>query len=184
MKYSSEDYELMNETAINLRMDYGFLKEKMDVFELAKKLNITLIPYSYLNSKQIKKVKEFDELLKDGFTIIRQVNGKNEFYTFFDDSVNTYRQRFTIAHEIKHVVFCEKEPTQKEEDLANYFARCLLAPSFLVMKYIGSSPFSIAYLFDISFEAAQYALEGALSRVAYGHNQLTSLEEEYSKMME
>ena len=56
MKYSSEDYELMNETAINLRMDYGFLKEKMDVFELDKKLNIKLIPYSYLNSKQIKKV--------------------------------------------------------------------------------------------------------------------------------
>ena len=44
MKYSSDDYRLIDKTAIELRIDYGFLDEKLDVFALSIKLNMHLIP--------------------------------------------------------------------------------------------------------------------------------------------
>lgn len=183
MIYRSNDYRLIDKTAIELRIDYGFLEEKIDVFALARKLNMHLIPYSYLNDEQKEKIGAMDEFLKDGFTVMRCINGQWEFYTFYDDSVSKYRQRFTIAHEIKHVVFLEKEPDQKQEDLADHFARFLLAPSFLVMKYVHLSPFDVSDAFDISFEAAMYALKGANNRIHYEHCNLEDYEKEYLECM-
>lgn len=183
MKYSSDDYRLIDKIAIELRIDYGFLEEKIDVFALARKLNMHLIPYSYLSDEQKAKVESMEEFLKDGFTLMRCINGKWEFYTFYDDSVSMYRQRFTIAHEIKHVIFLEKEPNQKQEGLADHFARYLLAPSFLVMKYAHLSPFDVSDAFDISFEAAIYALDGANNRIGYGCSDLEDYEKEYLEIM-
>lgn len=183
MRYFSDDYRLIDKTAIELRIDYGFLEEKLDVFALAKKLNIHLIPYSYLSDEQKSKIGILEDFLKDGFTVMRCISGKWEFYTFYDDSVSKYRQRFTIAHEIKHVIFLEKEPNQKQEDLADHFARYLLAPSFLVMKYVHLSPFDVSDSFDISFEAAMYALNGANNRIDYGYSKLEDYEEEYLELM-
>lgn len=183
MRYSSDDYRLIDKTAIELRIDYEFLEEKLDVFALAKKLNMHLIPYSYLSDEQKSKIGILEDFLKDGFTVMRCISGKWEFYTFYDDSVSKYRQRFTIAHEIKHVIFLEKEPGQKQEDLADHFARYLLAPSFLVMKYVRLSPFDVSDAFDISFEAAMYALNGANNRIDYGYSKLEDYEEEYLELM-
>lgn len=183
MKHFSYDYQMIDKTAIELRTDYGFLEEKIDVFALARKLNMHLIPYSYLNAEQKAKVICMEKFLKDGFTVMRCINGKWNFYTFYDDSVNMYRQRFTIAHEIKHVIFLEKEPNQKQEDLADHFARYLLAPTFLVMKYAHLSPFDVSDAFDISFEAAIYALRGAKNRVDYSCSKLEDYEEEYLEYM-
>ena len=183
MRYSSDDYRLIDKTAIELRIDYGFLEEKLDVFALAKKLNMHLIPYSYLSDEQKSKIGTLEDFLRDGFTVMRSISGKWEFYTFYDDSVSKYRQTFTIAHEIKHVIFLEKEPDQKQEDLADHFARYLLAPSFLVMKYVHLSPFDVSDSFDISFEAAMYALNGANNRIDYGYSKLEDYEEEYLELM-
>ena len=183
MRYSSDDYRLIDKTAIELRIDYGFLDEKLDVFALAKKLNMHLITYSYLSDEQKTIIASMEDFLKDGFTVMRCNNGKWEFYTFYDDSVSKYRQRFTIAHEIKHVVFLEKEPDQKQEDLADHFARYLLAPSFLVMKYVHLSPFDVSDAFDISFEASINALNGANNRIDYGYSKLEDYEEEYLELM-
>jgi len=183
MRYSSDDYRLIDKTAIELRIDYGFLEEKIDVFALAKRLNMHLIPYSYLSDEQKSKIGILEDFLKDGFTVMRCISGKWEFYTFYDDSVSKYRQRFTIAHEIKHVIFLEKELDQKQEDLADHFARYLLAPSFLVMKYVHLSPFDVSDAFDISFEAAMYALNGANNRIDYSYSKLEDYEEEYLELM-
>lgn len=183
MKYSSYDYQLIDKTAIELRIDYGFSEEKLDVFSLAKKLNMYLIPYSYLNEKQKENIRANENHLKDGFTIMKCFKGNWKFYTFYDDSVNTYRQRFTIAHEIKHVVFLECEPNQKQEDLADHFARYLLAPSFLVMNYVQLSPYDVSNAFDVSYEAAVYALTGANNRINHGYSKLKSYEKEYVEYM-
>ena len=184
MRHSSDDYRLIDRTAIELRIDYGFLSEKLDVFALAKKLNIHVIPYSYLSYEQKTKVTSMNEFLKDGFTVMRYIGGKWDFYIFYDDSVGRYRQRFTIAHEIKHIIFLEKEPTQKQEDLADHFARYLLAPSFMVMGYLKLSSSDVSDAFDISYEAAEYALKGARNRIDYGHSKLEDYEKEFVELME
>ena len=45
MGYYSGDYAKLDEDAIGLRADYGFFEYEIDVFELARYLGISLVPY-------------------------------------------------------------------------------------------------------------------------------------------
>jgi len=175
VRHSSSDYELIDQIALQLRMDYGFLTESIDVFDLARKIGIVLTPYSKLKQKQLSEIKNKPEL-KDGFTIMSYENGVMKSFVFYNDNICLSRQRFTIAHEIKHVVFMEYHPNEKEEDLANHFARFILAPTCMVLKYKDESPFEVASIFDISFEAACYALRTARNRFAYNDDKLRDYE--------
>ena len=90
------------------------------------------------------------------------------------------RARFTIAHEIKHVLYCEKDPSQKDEELANHFARALLAPSCLLFDYIDNqNAAEVADRFGISNPAAKNALTALNSRVGAMGTQLKQYEIEY-----
>lgn len=178
MKHSSKDYEIVDRTALQLRLDYGHLDKVLDVFKLARDLNITLIKYSALTKEQLSKIADYEET-KDGFTIFQLIDGELKFYTFYNDYVSSYRIRFTIAHEIKHVVFLERDPTEKQEDLANHFARYILAPTCLVMPYVGKYREDIVSDFDISFEAADNALTAATNRVITGHEKLADYENNF-----
>ena len=51
------------------------------------------------------------------------------------------------------------------------------------MKYVRLSPFDVSDAFDISFEAANYALEGANNRIDYGYSKLENYEKEYLELM-
>ena len=182
MSTTDKDYEKVDSVALQLRIDYNHLKKNLDVFALAKQLNMTLIKYSSLDEEQLNKIKEFSKYLKDGFTVFRKdERGELKFYTFYNDSIGIARIRFTIAHEIKHVVFREKNPTIKEEDMANHFARYILAPPCLVMEYInkGLTQVDIMADFDISYEAATNAYNSAVNRIFYGKSDLAKFEKEF-----
>ena len=176
MKYSSNDYRELDKDALQIRIDYDVHTKYVDVFTLAKKMNMLLVPYSSLTDDQLLFINIFDEL-KDGFTVFRKENGEEKIYTFYRDiDVSKSRQRFTIAHEIKHVIYHENEPSEKDEDLANHFARQLLAPTCLVMKYLNDSPFEIVSTFDISFECALCAYNHAENRVLSNCSNLDQFE--------
>lgn len=178
MKYAPIDYEMIDKAALQLRMDYGFLNDRIDIFELARKIGMTLIPYSKLMPEQSSFIDNI-KTLDDGFTVMRYENKALKFYTFYNDSVGKYRQRFTIAHEIKHVIFEEFDPDEKQEDLANHFARYILAPTCIVMKYKDESPYELAYSFNISFEAADHALVAANNRIAFRRNKMEDYEKAF-----
>ena len=186
---SNYDYKIVDDRAMQLRIDYNHLEKRLDVFSLAKQLNINLIKYSSLTSSQREKIseiyeKQINEQI-DGLSIIKQnKNGEYEFYTIYNDKAPATRIRFTIAHEIKHIVFLEKDPTELEEDMANHFARYILAPPCLLMCYVLAQkhPIDVAFDFDISYEAAGYAFESAQNRIMYGKDKLSSSEEDFMKL--
>lgn len=179
MYYSGKDYQRVDEMALRLRIDYCHFEKRLDVFKLAKQLNMILIKYSSLTDEQLEVITSKEEL-KDGFTIFKKKNGEYEFYTFYNDSIGDARIRLTIAHEIKHVVFLEENPTEKEEDLANHFARYILAPSCLVMPYIDRiQVIKLVYDFDISYEAACNAYKSAKSRIYGNKSDLKDFEKEF-----
>ena len=179
MYCSGEDYQKVDEVALRLRMDYCHFEKRLDVFKLAKQLNMILIKYSSLTKEQLNSILNKEEL-KDGFTIIQKCKGEYKFYTFYNDSIGAARIRLTIAHEIKHVVFLETNPTEKEEALANHFARYILAPTCLVMEYVEKySPIELIDDFDISFEAACNAYNHAERRLRYNKQKLDDFEKEF-----
>lgn len=184
-KYLSTEYAQLDMDALALRLDYGFLDYQVDVFQLAKVMGIKLFPYSKLNDKQRTHLSE-KIAIDDGFTIIHRLpNGNYDFIIYFNDEIPIRRQRFTIAHEIKHIVYLELEPTEKDERLANHFARALLAPSCLVMYLMENhNILELQEIFNISLESMSNALSAAKNRVHSKGNALNQYEIDFLDSME
>ena len=180
MYHKGKDYEEIDKMALQIRIDYGHFEKKLNVFKLAKQLNIVLIKYSSLNEEQLDHILNESEL-KDGLTIIKKRNGEYKYITFYNDKLGMTRRRLTIGHEIKHVVYLEEDPSEKDEDLANHFARYILAPTCLIMPYVmkKSSILEIIEDFGISKEAAQNAYSQAENRITSGNENLTDIEKEF-----
>ncbi len=171
-------YAKLDEDALNLRVDYDFVSDYVDVFKLAEYLGIKLIPYSTITEKQWAVIADID--IKDGFTVIRKSNGERKYYTYYNDDLPYRRQRFTIAHEIKHVVYGEEEFDEEDEAFADHFARALLAPSCLVMFMIQNhNILEISDLFDISESAAENAVKAAKNRIKAKGMELNQYEIDY-----
>lgn len=179
MYHNGKDYQEVDEMALRLRMDYSHFENKLDVFKLAKQLNIVLTEYSSLTPDQLEDITVYEEL-KDGFTVIEKTNGKYEFKTYYNDSIGEARIRLTIAHEIKHIVYLEFSPSEKDEDLANHFARYILAPTCLVMPYIQDhTQIDMINEFGISYEAACNAYKAAENRILSNKADLEDYENEF-----
>lgn len=182
-RYYPHDYPRLDEDAINLRIDYGFFEYSIDVFKLARCIGITLIPYSSLSEEKHSAIKATSDL-NDGFTVMRHKNREWDFLTYYNDNLPLVRQRFTIAHEIKHVLYCEENPTEKDEALADHFARALLAPSCLVMFLMENhNVLELCDFFNISVQATRNAVKATKSRVKGKGKQLNQYEAEYIDYM-
>ena len=96
----------------------------------------------------------------------------NIAYVFFDSSLPTGRQRFTVAHEIGHLILGHvgrgmatvenREPTETEraeEQQANQFAARLLAPAYVLHEIAAITPEAIQELCGISRQAAEFRAE-------------------------
>ena len=174
----SDIYEKLDEDALNLRMDYGFFGNYVDVFKLAECLGMILIPYSALTTEQLASIADID--IKDGFTIIRNKGDEKKYYTYYNDNSSTGRQRFTIAHEIKHVVYGEEGFNEEDEAFADHFARALLAPSCLVMLLLKDHNFSeLLNLFGLSVDATRNAMSAANNRIRAKGMELKQYEIDY-----
>ncbi|MDO5785883.1 MAG: ImmA/IrrE family metallo-endopeptidase [Eubacteriales bacterium] len=104
----------------------------------------------------------------DGFCTVT----KNHTYIFFDSSLPSGRQRFTVAHEIGHLLLGHvgpgmatvenREPTgseRAEERQANQFAARLLAPACVLHEIGALTPEAIQRACGISRQAAQFRAE-------------------------
>lgn len=77
----------------------------------------------------------------------------------YNDQMQTRRIRFSLAHELGHIVLQHTKPTQAAEKEANFFASNLLAPR-MAIHYAGCKNESdVAKVFEISHEAARYAFD-------------------------
>ena len=179
MYHRGKDYEEVDRMALRIRCDYGHFDKFLDVFLLAEQLNIELIKYSSLTEKQLEVISSHQEL-KDGFTVFIYCDGEYKFKTYYNDKMNIERIRLTIAHEIKHVIYLEKEPTKKDEDLANHFARYLLAPTCAVVPYVDHFNITaVADDFGLSIEAASNAYNAAETKIKANKTPLKKYEQEF-----
>ena len=104
----------------------------------------------------------------DGFCTITQ----RHVYIFFDSTLSSGRQRFTVAHEVGHLTLGHvgqgmatvenREPTgseRSEERQANQFAARLLAPACVLHEIGATTPEQIQELCGLSRQAAQFRAE-------------------------
>lgn len=105
--------------------------------------------------------------LSDGFT----VRHKGQYYIFYNEQCSPGRQRFTIAHELGHIVLghlddgqyteINREPAPgnaPEETQANQFAARLLAPACVLHALNVRSAEEVSQICGISHRAAEFRL--------------------------
>ena len=153
-----ELYKKADEYALQLRLDYGFYINKINIFDLCEKLNIKLKKYSSLRKKDKEYLKQ---KTNDGCSIIKM---KNEIYNatiYYNDELVEERIRFTICHELGHIICDFEIPKELEEKIFDHFARELLAPKCSLINKEYNDVFVVSKDYDISIRAASYALKSA-----------------------
>lgn len=102
---------------------------------------------------------------KDAMTVRREYpDGSTRYEMIYDRRGNPRRRRFTLAHELGHIVLKHKQEEQWEEKEADYYASQLLAPRpvfDLIQKYDmnPSDPYLIAKTFGLSKAASEIAVQ-------------------------
>lgn len=116
-----------------------------------------------------------------GFALGKRLQRDDTYYNDID--MQEPRQRFTIAHEIKHVVSgdCHKKfLTVKDEALADFFAKSLLAPQAIIIQEGLSSPDEYVKRFLISKQSAEfYYLATEKRKYKFGETFLFDYEREF-----
>ena len=78
------------------------------------------------------------------------------------------RIRFTIMHEIGHIILNHTEHSDLAESEANYFAKYALAPPPLVHELHIEDYLELSERFDISHQCAFYAMNNYNKWLRYG----------------
>lgn len=124
----------------------------LDVFEIALSLDCSPIPYRALGPQLYPALSKYSE---DGFTAWHL---GNKWAIYYNDRKPFVRQRFTIAHELGHVMLGHREHSALAEHEANHFAAAALCPLPLLALYDIRRVPEIARIFKISEDCAEKRL--------------------------
>lgn len=113
---------------------------------LCKRMRIRVIKYS--DAPQIK------DKNGDGFQAV--IDGK--LYILYDDALSPERKRFTIAHELGHIIM-KHSGFPEDESSANVFASRLLMPACVLHECGVQTEEEIMQMCGVSHTAAKYRLE-------------------------
>lgn len=150
MRLTDERYEEIKNTVADLFIKLDISCTPISGFEIAKKLDITIVPYSATKDKN-----RVEEISEDGICI---ENNDGEMFIFYNDSKSYERINWTILHEIAHLILGHTEHCSLAEAEANFFAKFAIAPPVLIHRYGLSTIEEIRDRFCISYEASEHAL--------------------------
>ena len=97
----------------------------------------------------------------DAITIRREYGKNTAYELFYDGNVNKRRRRFTLAHELGHIVLRHSAEQKWEEVEADFFASQLLAPR-PVLDLFGKAGITV----DAPFIARTFGLSKAASEIS------------------
>ncbi len=143
----------------------------IDVFGLARKMGFRVIKASERLKLGMKKLNEFLEINKTkevfGYAFYDVEN--MEYVIYYDDvNAGAAKQRFSVAHEIGHIVLGhidkQIEDSKEAECEANYFAGYMLFPDCLstnneIYTYIKEHYCFIPRMFGIAVDTAMIKFE-------------------------
>ena len=167
------DYEIIDKNAYQLRIDYELFTDKIDLFELCKRMGIKVFFFSDIDF-DLKTLPYYSKI-ENGFSLSIHKN----FTIYINDNLPIQTQSFTLGHELKHYIFCDIEETRLCDVYADHFSRVLLAPPVLLLFDYAFSPNIISERFGLSIAASRNALNAITNRMIYMHLNLSSIEKEF-----
>lgn len=146
---SSEMYRKIERTVIDLYVRNRICSAPINPFEIAEKEGCLVKPISSLGLelKQLLKAKAIDGMSFYNLSC-------NCYVILYDDTQCIQRQKFTIMHELGHILLEHREESDLAEMCANYFAGYALVPTPLISFYECSSVMDIKQTFDVTEQPA------------------------------
>ena len=148
-------YEEIKKIVADIIDKYKISAIPLDVFALAKRMDIRLVRFSDLTDK------DWENLSNNGITqnlpsffFAYQDKWKMHYVIYYNDRLNSGRIRFSILHEIGHIVLKHRQDSDLAEAEANFFAKYMIAPPVLVALSNPSDYIDVENTFSLSGECA------------------------------
>ena len=152
-------YDELERTVVELLEDYRFNHFPLDIFGLCNAIGVVCVPYFVLDEDDAIAANAVSE---DGFTI--WIEGHP--IIVYNEGNKPERIRFTLAHELAHVILDHGESTSETESEANWFAEYLLAPTALVVRRRINDTEDVMDYFNVGNDCASYVLMHEIGRAS------------------
>ncbi len=151
MRLPSFRYEEIKRVVAKMYSDSGINFVPVDPFKIAQALGYILVPYSSLDQKYEAaclriSVSRFKFLLTNG--------DSRQHFIVYNDRKCSGHVRFTILHEIGHILLGHMQESDLAEAEANFFAKYAIAPPSLVHVVKPNDYMDVADAFGLSSECA------------------------------
>jgi len=168
MRLSNERYEKIKKEVAYIFEDYGVTSISIDVFEIARKMNIKVVFASEIIEKNKNKISEYT-LFSFPQSYLHYNETEQRFYVYIDDvGTKINRQRFSLAHEIMHIRLGHQEQSERNEAEANFGAQYMLVPTSLALldeNHFLQEKENVKINFEVSIDVAEIS-------VRYNHNRI------------
>lgn len=150
---SAKNYYYISHLSRQCIIDNSTTKLPVNLNKIIINNNWKVVTYDKLKTLNNK---EYNNLMlnNSGFA---ELSSNGEYIIFYDSSKPITMQRFTIAHEIGHILLHHfHRPSQTMEKEANMFAARLLMPMSILYECKIKSPEDIAQLCNVSLISSKY----------------------------
>lgn len=133
MQLTNARYEEIKTTIAEFYEDYDIKKIPIDVFAIAKLMKVKIVFASEILHKYSKNIDELI-LMKHPPSYLCYNESSQKFIVYIDDiGCKKKRQRFSLAHELMHIMLNHMEQSEENESEANFGATYLLSPTSLAL---------------------------------------------------
>ncbi|MDE6434652.1 MAG: ImmA/IrrE family metallo-endopeptidase [Lachnospiraceae bacterium] len=172
-------YRNIEIAAVDLYKELRIRDTAFDVFDVANRKGYRLIAYSKL--KRSKR----EYLRANGYDAINYYDERYKcFVIIYDDKPSLQRQRFSIMHEIGHILLGHKQESDLARIQANYFAAYALAPNPLIHFYDIEDYVELAETFNISQECAMLCAYRYNNWLQFGSQDFLPYENDLMKLFQ
>lgn len=144
------DYDIAYKTCAKV-VEENELYYPLDVWQLISNYGLKAVSYTKISEKNNCSFEDFTDISEFGF-LLREKNTSRAII-YYNDKQNDGTIRFTFVHELGHFLMDHFEDTKTNENLANCFARNLIAPVSICNTLSLTTSSKITEYFNISNKA-------------------------------
>lgn len=158
-KITYSNYKNTRDLAWSILIENNICELPVKISSICRNMNIKI--KSYEDAKLLSKLPNMKNAFNqnDGFSMFETI--------FYNQDCNVGRQRFTVAHELLHIIkhersYINREPSADDSPIeteANIFASRILAPACVLWALNITNAEDISKLCNISLTAARFRME-------------------------
>ena len=144
------DYKIINDKVLEVFTECEIQNFPINCIEVLLHYGFRLFTYSEIKSSDEELYSIAKEYSSDAF--------KYGNIICYNNSGPEGRIRFSLMHELGHFILEHQETTPENEEEADYFASCILAPRVAISKTLCRTADAIHDTFGLSYAASNRAL--------------------------